>query len=136
MSPRKRCWTKLRSESGEVMSTEDHSGVPSPLPQSLRISTGITGLDDLLGGGLTPGRLYLVEGTPGAGKTIGLQFLLEGRARGERGLFITLSETNEELEAVAASHGWSLDGIDFFELTSAENLSSPDREVTLLHPGR
>ena len=135
MSPRKRCWTKLRSESGEVMSTEDHSGVPSPLPQSLRISTGITGLDDLLGGGLTPGRLYLVEGTPGAGKTtLGLQFLLEGRARGERGLFITLSETNEELEAVAASHGWSLDGIEFFELTSAENLSSPDREVTLLHP--
>jgi circadian clock protein KaiC len=82
-----------------------------------------------------PGRLYLVEGTPGAGKTtLGLQFLLEGQARGERGLFITLSETNEELEAVAASHGWSLDGINFFELTSAESLSGPEREVTLLHP--
>ena len=103
--------------------------------KSICISTGITGLDDILGGGLMPGRLYLVEGTSGAGKTtLGLQFLLEGRARGERGLFITLSETNEELETVAASHGWSLDGIDFFELTSAENLSSPDREVTLLHP--
>ena len=126
---------RLRSASGEVMSTEDHSAVPPPLPQSLRLSTGIAGLDNIMGGGLMPGRLYLVEGTPGAGKTtLGLQFLLEGRARGERGLFITLSETNEELEAVAASHGWSLDGIDFFELTSAENLSSPDREVTLLHP--
>jgi circadian clock protein KaiC len=135
MSPLRRCWTKLRSASGEVMSTEDHLAVPSSLPHSLRLSTGIAGLDDIMGGGLMPGRLYLVEGTPGAGKTtLGLQFLLEGRARGERGLFITLSETNEELEAVAASHGWSLDGIDFFELASAENLSSPDREVTLLHP--
>jgi circadian clock protein KaiC len=77
----------------------------------MRISTGIAGLDDI--GRWTYDRLYLVEGTPGAGKmTLGLQFLLEGRARGERGLFITLSETNDELEAVAASHGWSLDGID------------------------
>ena len=75
------------------MSTEDHPVVPSPLPQSLRLSTGIAGLDNIMGGGLMPGRLYLVEGTPGAGKTtLGLQFLLEGRARGERGLFITLSK--------------------------------------------
>jgi len=104
MSARRRCWTRLRSASGEFMSTEDHPAVPSPLPQNLRLSTGIAGLDDIMGGGLMPGRLYLVEGTPGAGKTtLGLQFLLEGRARGERGLFITLSETNEELEAVAAS---------------------------------
>ena len=74
-------------------------------------------------------------GIPGVGKTtLGLQFLLEGRARGERGLLIALSETTEELETVAVSHGWSLDGIDLFELTSAENLSSPDREMTLLHP--
>ncbi|MBV9375813.1 MAG: AAA family ATPase, partial [Alphaproteobacteria bacterium] len=116
------------------MSAEDQVA-PSPSPQATRISTGISGLDGILGGGLMPGRLYLVEGTPGAGKTtLGLQFLLEGRSRGERGLFITLSETNEELEAVAASHGWSLDGINFFELTSAENLSSPERELTLLHP--
>ena len=101
--------------------------------QSMWISSGIAGLDDILGGGLIAGRLYLVEGTPGAGKTtLGLQFLLEGRARGECGLFITLSETNEEPETVAAllvarRHR-------FFELTSPENLSSPDREVTLLHP--
>ena len=91
------------------MSADDQLA-PSPSLQATRISTGITGLDAILGGGLMPGRLYLVEGIPGAGKTtLGLQFLLEGRARGERGLFITLSETNEELEAVAASHGWSLD---------------------------
>jgi circadian clock protein KaiC len=77
----------------------------------LRLSTGIAGLDNIMGGGLMPGRLYLVEGTPGAGKTtLGLQFLREGRARGERGLFITLSETNEELDespslmAVARRH--------------------------------
>src|SRR6478672_4879668 len=122
MSPRRRCWTRLRSASGEVMSADDHLAAgPPPLPPGMRISTGIVGLDNILGGGLVPGRLYLVEGTPGAGKTtLGLQFLLEGRARGERGLFITLSETNEELEAVAASHSWSLDGIDFFELASAE----------------
>jgi len=82
-----------------------------------------------------PAGSTLWKAHPEQGKTtLGLQFLLEGLTRGERGLFITLSETNEELEAVAASHGWSLDGIDFFELTSAENLSSPDREVTLFHP--
>ena len=82
-----------------------------------------------------PGRLYLVEGSPGAGKTtLALQFLLDGRTRGERGLYITLSETSEELEAVASSHGWSLDGIDVLELSSAMNLLSPDRETTLLHP--
>jgi circadian clock protein KaiC len=117
------------------MSTDDHLAAAPPLPQGTRISTGIPGLDGMLGGGLMPGRLYLVEGAPGAGKTtLGLQFLLEGRARSERGLLITLSETTEELEAVAVSHGWSLDGIDLFELTSAENLSRPDREMTLLHP--
>jgi circadian clock protein KaiC len=117
------------------MSTDDHLAAAPPLPEGTRIFTGIPGLDGMLGGGLMPGRLYLVEGAPGAGKTtLGLQFLLEGRARGERGLLIALSETTEELEAVAVSHGWSLDGIDLFELTSAENLSSPDREMTLLHP--
>jgi circadian clock protein KaiC len=79
-----------------------------------------------LGGGLVPSRLYLVEGSPGAGKTtLALQYLLEGRARGERGLFITLSETTEELQAIAASHGWSLEGLDLFELSSAENLPIP-----------
>lgn len=73
-------------------------------------ATGVSGLDDVLHGGLTPERLYLVQGTPGAGKTtLALQFLLTGAAQGESGLYITLSETEEELRAVAASHGWSLE---------------------------
>ncbi|MFN7146875.1 MAG: ATPase domain-containing protein, partial [Myxococcota bacterium] len=95
----------------------------------------IPALDDVLGGGLVPHRLYLVSGDPGAGKTtLGLQFLLEGRRVGESGLYVTLSETREELTAVAASHGWSLDGIDIFELgPSAEELD-PDQQYTMFHP--
>jgi circadian clock protein KaiC len=100
-----------------------------------RVSTGCSGLDDILGGGLTPNRLYLLEGAPGSGKTtLALQFLLEGTRSGEPGLYITLSETAEELEAVADSHGWALDGIRVFELASMENALSPDSEMTLFHP--
>jgi circadian clock protein KaiC len=73
-----------------------------------RVSTGIEGLDVILGGGLTQHRLYLVEGTPGAGKTtMALQFLLDGAARGDNALYITLSETRVELLAVAAGPGWN-----------------------------
>ena len=109
--------------------------VHPPASSVARISTGIAGLDAILEGGLAPNRLYLVEGAPGAGKTtLALQFLLEGRARGERGLYVTLSETAEELAAVAASHGWTLDGVDLFELAAAEAALSPEREMTLLHP--
>lgn len=80
-------------------------------------------------------RLYLVEGTPGTGKTtLALQFLLEGVAQGERGLYITLSETAEELRVVAAAHGWSLDGIEVFELASGGDALDPAREQDLLHP--
>src|SRR5213075_31878 len=76
------------------------------------ISTGINGLDSLLDGGFAFNRLHLVEGHPGTGKTtLALQFLMEGRRRGEKGLYITLSETKAELLQVAESHGWSLDGI-------------------------
>lgn len=100
-----------------------------------RISTGCRGLDEILHGGLLANRLYLVEGMPGSGKTtLALQFLLDGRKLGQRGLYITLSETSDELRLVAESHGWSLDGLDLFELASAENVLSPDRELTLLHP--
>ncbi|MEH0196408.1 ATPase domain-containing protein [Caulobacter sp. CCNWLY153] len=99
-----------------------------------RVSTGVPGLDDILGGGLTRDRIYLVEGTPGSGKTtLALQFLLKGRELGESGLYITLSETEPELRAAAASHGWSLDGIDLFELVSEEGLD-PDSEQSVLHP--
>ncbi|MBI0535745.1 circadian clock protein KaiC [Roseomonas sp. KE2513] len=99
-----------------------------------RASTGIAGLDDILGGGLTRDRLYLVEGTPGTGKTtLSLQFLLEGAAKGEAGLYITLSETAEELRAVAEAHGWSLDGLSLFELAGDLGLD-PESEQTVLHP--
>ena len=73
-----------------------------------RISTGSEGLDDILGGGLDPNRMYLYEGSPGSGKTtIALQFLLEGVRHGERVLYVTLSETKRELELVAKRHGWT-----------------------------
>lgn len=91
------------------------------------IQTGILGLDRVLGGGLTPHRLYLVEGNPGAGKTtLSLQFLMEGWRLGERGLYITLSETTEELRASAATHGWSLDGLELFDLPVADDMRSLD----------
>lgn len=99
-----------------------------------RLSTGIAGLDHVLDGGLPRHHLYLVEGDPGAGKTtLGLQFLLEGIRQGEKGLYITLSETTDELQTVAASHGWSLDGIEIFELVTEEGLS-PEAEQSILHP--
>lgn len=102
--------------------------------QSTRVSTGIPGLDDILGGGLTPDRVYLLEGNPGTGKTtLALQFLLDGAAKGERGLYITLAETDDELRAGAASHGWSLDAIEIHELVDGLGLD-PDSEQSILHP--
>jgi circadian clock protein KaiC len=97
-------------------------------------STGISGLDVILGGGLTPERLYLVEGTPGTGKTtLGLGFLLAGAERGEKGLYITLSETENELRAVSKTHGWSLDAIELFEMVPELGYGE-DQEQSLLHP--
>ena len=102
---------------------------------SERLPTGIAGLDDVLGGGLPRDRLYLVTGDPGVGKTtLALQFLLEGLKRGEKALYITLSETREEITAVARSHGWSLDGVALFELTAAEQVLRLGEENTLFEP--
>ncbi|MBA1277268.1 ATPase domain-containing protein [Stutzerimonas stutzeri] len=102
---------------------------------SPRISTGSEGLDDILGGGLDPNRMYLYEGSPGSGKTtLALQFLLEGLRQGERVLYVTLSETKQELELVAKRHGWTLEGIDVFELVSPETTLDPELELTVLHP--
>lgn len=100
-----------------------------------RISTGSRGLDHILGGGLDPNRMYLYEGRPGTGKTtIALQFLLEGARQGERVLYISLSETQRELELVAKRHGWTLDGVDVFELVPPETTLDPERTLTVFHP--
>jgi circadian clock protein KaiC len=99
------------------------------------VETGIRELDDILGGGLTANRVYLVHGTPGAGKTtLALQYLLEGAKHGEKVLYITLSETKKELEAVAASHGWSLEDIDIFELVADEKELQPENQYTVFQP--
>ena len=104
---------------------------PSDQP---RASTGIEGLDEILGGGLPAGHLYLVDGEPGTGKTtLALQFLLAGAAVGARGLYVTLSETRAELTQVAESHGWTLDTVDVFELSAAES-EAMDEGYTLFHP--
>jgi circadian clock protein KaiC len=96
--------------------------------------TGVAGLDEILGGGFPRGRLLLVEGDPGVGKTtLALEFLRDGARAGERCVYVTLSETKEELRAVAASHGWSLDGIEVFELAPPGPLSG-DGDNTLFHP--
>jgi circadian clock protein KaiC len=96
--------------------------------------TGIAGLDDVLLGGLSAGHLFLVEGDPGTGKTtLALQFLLEGRAEGERGLYVTLSETAAELRENATSHGWSLEGIEIFELAPPESLLDERQQQSLLY---
>jgi circadian clock protein KaiC len=95
---------------------------------------GIPGLDDITNGGLARGRMFLLEGSPGTGKTtIATQFLIEGAARGERGLYITLSETEAEFREGAASHGWDLKDIEIFELTPPENLLDEEQQQSLLY---
>ena len=97
--------------------------------------TGVTGLDDILAGGLTRNRLYLIEGVPGSGKTtLALQYLMAGAAAGEPVLYVTLSETEEELRAVAESHGWTLDGIVIRELARPEAALNPEEQNTMFHP--
>jgi circadian clock protein KaiC len=97
-------------------------------------ATGIEGLDDVLGGGLTRGRVFLLEGSPGTGKTtVAMQFLIAGAAAGERTLYITLSETEDELRASAASHGWTLDDVEIFELVPPESLLDENQQQSLLY---
>ncbi|MDB5386988.1 MAG: Non-specific serine/threonine protein kinase, partial [Planctomycetaceae bacterium] len=100
-----------------------------------RSTTGVPGLDDILNGGLISHRLYLIEGNPGAGKTtLSLQYLLQGIRNGEKCLYITLSETKEELTAGALSHGWSLDEIEIIELLADENELNGETQLTMYHP--
>lgn len=102
--------------------------------QPLRISTGIKGMDYVLNGGLPAHHLYLLEGEPGSGKTtIGLQFLRAGFDAGEKVLYVTMSESKEELTAVASSHGWTLEGIDMFEIGASTALDMA-ADQSVLHP--
>ncbi len=99
------------------------------------IKTGIAELDSILLGGLTANRVYLLHGTPGAGKTtLAMQFLLEGVKSGEPVLYVTLSETTRELKAASASHGFVLDGIEFLELIAEEADLMPDKQYTMFQP--
>lgn len=99
------------------------------------VSMGVAGLDTVLMGGLTPHRLYLLQGVPGSGKTtMATQFLMDGAARGERVLFIALSETEQELQETALSHGWSLEGIDVHELLPMGDQLDPASQYTMFHP--
>lgn len=99
------------------------------------MKSGVAGLDEILGGGLPSNYVYLLQGDPGAGKTtLALQFLMEGARSGEPCAYLTLSESERELRAVAASHGWSLDGITIYEQLVSENVLRGERESTMFHP--
>jgi circadian clock protein KaiC len=99
------------------------------------VATGIEGFDDILGGGLTPNRIYLIEGDPGSGKTtLALRFMIEGLRRGEPVVYVTLSETREELEGVARSHGWTLEGVHVHELIPSQEDLLSDAQTRMFHP--
>src|SRR5262245_23429751 len=100
-----------------------------------RARTGVSGLDFILEGGLARNRLHVCEGSPGTGKTtIALQFLLAGAEQGETGIYVTLAETNQELRAGAASHGWTVgEQVKVVELVPLESMVDPDQHQTLLY---
>jgi circadian clock protein KaiC len=105
---------------------ESTSGLPPPAT----VSTGIPGLDEILRGGLPAGYMYLITGNAGSGKTtLALHFLLEGRARGERVLYLSLSETCKEIEAIARSHGWSLEGIDLQDIAADQHADDENAQT-------
>lgn len=98
------------------------------------ISTGVPGLDDILAGGYSSNRIHLIEGQPGAGKTtLALQFLLAGQKEGDRALYISLSETRPEIIHSAGTHGWSLEGLNIFELIPPELSLDPSREQSVYY---
>ncbi len=97
--------------------------------------SGVSGFDDILAGGFARGRLFLIEGVPGCGKTtLALQFLIEGARLKEPVLYVTLSESEEEIQAVAQSHGWTLEGIQIREVIPSQKILSSDEQYTMFHP--
>src|SRR5208282_218420 len=97
--------------------------------------SGMGGLDDILRGGYPQNCLHLVTGAPGTGKTtLAMQFLLEGVQRGERCLYVTLSETKKEIEKVARSHGWDISRLRVKELIPSEHNLSADAQLTVFNP--
>jgi circadian clock protein KaiC len=102
---------------------------------STLIPSGVEGLDHVLNGGLAPHRMYLIEGIPGSGKTtLALQFLMAGVARGERCVYVTLSESEAELRSSAESHGWNLEGVRIQEIAVSEDSLNPEKRYTMFHP--
>jgi circadian clock protein KaiC len=103
--------------------------------QSLRIDTGVSGLNDILSGGLPAGQMYLLEGDPGTGKTtLAMQFIMAGVQAGEKGLYITLSESKAGLEASASSHGWKIEDLPIAEFIPAEATLNPKQQYSVFHP--
>lgn len=115
---------------GEATRSDDGDLAPQKV-----LSTGMAGLDAILRGGLPAGHTYLVQGEPGVGKTtLGIQFLLEGLRHGERGIYVALSESRQELRHVASSHGWDLDGIEIVEIHADEASLRAEAQYTFFHP--
>src|SRR5690349_5409961 len=106
-----------------------------PRKQVEKAKSGVPGLDEVTSGGFSRGHVFLLEGSPGTGKTtIALRFLIEGTEIGERGLYITLSETEKELRDGAASHGWELPpAITVKEVVPAESLLDAEQQQSLLY---
>ncbi|RXH57229.1 ATPase domain-containing protein [Granulicella sibirica] len=105
------------------------------IKQPQRVDTGVAGLNDILSGGLPAGQMYLLEGTPGTGKTtLAMQFIIQGVKSGEKSLYVTLSESKLELQASARSHGWDADNLPIAEFIPEEASLSPEQQYTVFHP--
>jgi circadian clock protein KaiC len=122
------------NESARRLGLADSGETVEDLTDGASVATGVPGMDYVLAGGYARSSLHVIEGSPGAGKTtLALQFLMDGRDRGERGLYVSLSETREELLRSAEAHGWALDGVEIFELMPPELTLDPERDQTVFY---